>query len=111
MMNYFHDENVCNAQLKGRGKRKRIGQDARGTHPILSLKGRDSTTDLSRVAALNLVAPDVRRGFCPATSSPRWLRLLARGSRVGKSTHAQRFPLPFAGEDKGEGKRREVIGL
>src|ERR1051326_229638 len=46
-------------------------------------KRRDSTTHLSRIEPRNLVAPDVRRGFCPATSSPRWLRLLARGSGVG----------------------------
>src|ERR1041385_1029772 len=52
-------------------------------HPTLSRKGRDSTTDLPRIAPMNLVAPDVRRGFCPATSSPRWLRLLATGSWVG----------------------------
>src|ERR1041385_145863 len=72
-------------------------------HPTLSRKGRDSTTDLSRIAPRNLVAPDVRRGCCPATSSPRWLRLLARGSWVGNRTHAQtsgdrnNFPPPLRG--------------
>src|ERR1051326_4488881 len=48
-------------------------------------KGRDSTTYRSRIEPVNLVAPDVRRGFCPATSSPRWLRLLARGSWVAST--------------------------
>src|ERR1051326_1504438 len=38
--------------------------------PGLSRKGRDSTTDLSRIAPMNLVAPDVRRG---SAQPPRYL--------------------------------------
>src|ERR1051326_99257 len=47
---------------------------------ILFHKGKDSTADPSRIEPRNIVAPDVRRGFCPATSSPRWLRLPVSGA-------------------------------